>query len=170
MLFRATADLDGDGVEEPIFLLSLDDRRAAPDAELCRPRCEDVLLVGELRLPVARNWRRGAAMYAQRRLRVVQLDARLSRRQIWIEERLPDDEDPGKEHVFVSLVDGKLVPTHLVADAYNAGAIELLGEGRLQLRVSDCPNGTARYELTSDGTLRKLSVHTGRTPEGGCPG
>ncbi len=171
VLFRASADLDGDGDAESVFVLA-QDRRLVEKAEgdfVCDPACRAALLVDDLTLPLERNWAVGGYFdVTDQPYRIVDLDAGDRRKEIWIRQHEGHDVDPGLRNRFVSLVDGRLVTAELGSGDYNSGGVELLGDGRLRLRVAHCPDHTAVYQLVHGG-LKRVSEEVGPVPEYGCP-
>jgi hypothetical protein len=170
-LFEAFEDLNGDGKPEPIYVLSSDDRLLTRAGEQCEPVCKARLIVGDLQIPIERNWhvkhywsslRDGGASFS-----VVDVNTSDNRKEILIQQHYPLHEDPGIETQFVSLIDGKLVRATVGSGDYNSGAIQLLGDGRFNHRVSFCPSEEAQYRL-KDGVLTRLSSKAMPRPAHGC--
>lgn len=175
VMWRSTTDLDGDGRAEAIFALAFDDRliKAPPQqkAEAVEPcpssECAAVLIVGDEVLSLPFSWPKGAYRSLADPFRIVDVDKRDPKKEVWFRQHARHDVDPELLNTFIRFDGQRLFASQLNGRGYDAGTIELLGKGRLELLVSGCPEEHAFFELRGE-QLVQTRVEKKPPPAHGC--
>ena len=97
---------------------------------------------------------------------IIDIDTNDFKQEILVSQRYDDWEDPGTHNVIVAFRKGIKV-TELSSTDYDAGTLEVNGDGTVSMNFSNCPPHTKEYKLKS-GKLVMFDEKIGPTPPGGC--
>jgi hypothetical protein len=97
---------------------------------------------------------------------IIDVDSEDFKKEILVSQRYSDWEDPGTHNIIVAFDDGVKV-TELSSTDYDAGILEINGEGTVAMNYSNCPPHTKYFKLNR-GKLVQYDEEIGPTPKGGC--
>jgi len=97
---------------------------------------------------------------------IIDIDPEDFKQEVLVSQRYDDWGDPGTHNVIVAFYKGVKV-TELSSTDYDAGILEVNGDGTVTMNYSNCPPHTKEYKLQS-GKLVMFDETIGPTPPGGC--
>jgi len=158
-LWQGEADLDGDGKPDALKVLATDARLGSKDDSACEEGCTATVVVGGHHVDVLFHWTTGA-YFGTKTAKVVDIDPSDARKELLIEHRRQDWEDPPYlTDVFV-LTSEALNAQRFHGEGYDSGRLEIPGDGRL-IQVDDvCPHTDRTtwklvdWQLVKQGTER----------------
>lgn len=179
VLWQQRADVDGDGAEEGVYAIALDDdlvpQKSTSREEVTEPcgaaECDVALVFGDHVQRLKFVWKPGAYEFIKEPFRVADLDARDPKKEIWFRQHQPDRVDPAILNTFIRIQKDRPVLLEANGVGYSAGQLEFLGNGRLKLRLSPCPEEHAWLELRGDKLVRTRVEKKPEPPHGcaACP-
>ena len=176
-LWTESADLDGDGKKEKIFLITgKDPANASPTIPDKKYRYSSSwLFVDEAEISLQIHWRPGDYWYkVEEPYKVIDIMKDSKIKHILIQSHLPEDEDPPIESNIVSFKNSKLIKSTLKgAYSDNSGKLTFPKPGIVKLSKGGCPSYlTVLYRMKDEGYLEKIKeIKSANTalPGGVCP-
>lgn len=99
-------------------------------------------------------------------VKIIDVDTEDFKQELLVSQRYDDWEDPGTHNVIAAFDDGIKI-TELSSTDYDAGTLEIEGEGIVVMNASNCPPHTKFYQFKK-GKLVQFDEEIGPTPPGGC--
>lgn len=150
-MWAASADLDGDEDSETIVLLAHTDALTQSGIPCPADGCPATLIAGDASVSLLFHWAEGEH-FAEREVRLVDIDTTDNRQEVLVRHRQADVEDPAyTNHLLI--FDGALTDNRLEASQANQGVLTLAGDGRVGMEDSDCAHRTIRWFRLTDGVL-----------------
>lgn len=162
VLWKEKIDLNGDGKIEHCYVLDFEN-----DGQYC-------LLVNEKSLIFDNNWTEEDLEWMGRNdvpnveIRLVDVDEKDKQQEIHISQLQMGYEDPGVDNHIITFNGNRLDSKELNSGGYNSGALSFDGRGKVELRVSYCPDHTKIYKYVNE-KLQLYANNRGETPPEGCP-
>ncbi len=104
--------------------------------------------------------------WAKIQAKIIDIDSEDFKQEILVSQRYADWEDPGTHNIIVAFDDGIKV-TELSSTDYDAGILEIDGEGVVEMNYSNCPFHIKYFNLNK-GKLVQFSEEVEPAPPGGC--
>ena len=181
-LWKAGADLNGDGTPEEVVLISEEvladvgklekDPRINVGFNNCAPGdnqvCDGVLRVGDATQALTLR----AGFFGGLGIRVIDINKSDKQRELLLTQRGPDTEDPPYRFSVV-IYDGKDLHVHelFAADGYSSGEVRVNGEGMLRVVYKGCPDTTMVDYTLAGAKLTAGEKMTKRVADAkSCPG
>jgi len=166
-MWQAKEDLDGDGTPETITLLaSTPLLMNGPDSDSdnpCDGECPATLTIGLVDAPILFHWPEGA-YFGDKTYSIIDIDPTDGHKEVLISQRRMDWEDPPYLNRIFIYKNGTLTPTDLNGEGYDAGTIEVPGDGRIALVDWDCATKTWNWYAIDDYWLTQVDTKTEEAP------
>ncbi|MCR9173299.1 MAG: YARHG domain-containing protein [bacterium] len=104
--------------------------------------------------------------WAEIQAKIIDIDTEDFKQEVLVSQRYDEWVDPGTHNVIVAFDKGVKI-TELSSTDYDAGILEINGDGTVAMNFSNCPNHTKYYKLNR-GKVVQFDEEIGPTPPGGC--
>lgn len=98
--------------------------------------------------------------------RIIDIDVEDFKQEILISQRYDDWEDPGTQNIVIAFDDGVQI-TELSSTDYDAGRLEIDGDGEVMMNYSNCPEHS-KFFMLNKGKLVQTDEKVSPPPPGGC--